>query len=64
MNRSDYYDLKGWSRDENRALNAMEEAREGLILEAWEALWWCQVEPSAENEADYRRALAKMEGDE
>jgi hypothetical protein len=63
MNRSDYYDLKGWSRDEHRALEAMEEAREGLILEVWEALWWSQVEPSDDNEADYRKCLRAMEGE-
>jgi hypothetical protein len=41
----------------------MEEAREGLILEVWEALWWSQVEPSDDNEADYRKCLRAMEGE-
>lgn len=66
MNRADYYDLKGWSRDEHElaALSAQEEHRELLLIDAWDALWIHQHEPDDTSEAYYRRCMASWEGEE
>lgn len=62
MSTADYYDMKGWSRDEHRADHEMERHEELLLLDAWDALWWHQVEPDDETEAYYLRCLRAWDG--
>jgi hypothetical protein len=68
MNMREYADLKGltYANEEEgmRALEALETHREAMLVDAWDALWWHQVEPDESSMAYYRRCLSDWEGDD